>query len=153
MGHGSNPGRGSLDMQVADTVEAFSGGEATGSFGSVNAESRGPASLTAAGDVSVAAESATVAVSGDLGATADNVKLQTESLESLSQSLTATATDSASLHSTDASLSLSGQLSAFMNEADILVDGDMKVQSQGDVLFRHRDLSMESEQATMHSRA
>ena len=142
---------GSLDMQVSDTVEAFSGGEATGSFGSVNAESRGAASLTAAGDVSVAAESATAAVSGDLGATAANVKLHTESLETMTQSLTATASQSASLHAADASLSLSAQLSAYMQSADVLVDGNVQIQSQGDVTMRNRDLTVESRTAKMRS--
>ena len=142
----------SLDVQVADTIEAFSGGDAKASFGSVDAESRGPASLTAAGAVSVAAEAATVAVSGDLDATADSVKLNTESLETMSQTLTATAAESATLYTTDASLSLSGQLSAFMGEAEVLVDGDLNVQSQGDVTMRNRDLTVESDTTTMLSR-
>jgi hypothetical protein len=141
-----------LSVQVSDTIEAFSGGDATASFGSVDAESRGPASLTAAGAVSVAAEAATVAVSGDLDATADSVKLNTESLETMSQTLTATAAESATLYTTDASLSLSGQLSAFMGEAEVLVDGDLNVQSQGDVTMRNRDLTVESDTTTMLSR-
>ncbi len=128
----------SLDMQVSDTFEAFSGGEAAGSFGSVNAESRGPASLTAAGDVSVAAESATVAVSGDLGATAANVKLNTESLESMTQYLTATAAESASLYAADASISAAGTLSAYMGSADIIAEDSLSMQSAGDVGVRAR---------------
>ena len=127
---------GSLDMQVSDTVEAFSGGEATGSFGSVNAESRGAASLTAAGDVSVAAESATAAVSGDLGATAANVKLHTESLETMTQSLTATVAEAAALHASDASISAAGTLSAYVGAADIIAEDSLGIQSAGDVGVR-----------------
>jgi hypothetical protein len=127
---------GSLDMQVSDTVEAFSGGEATGSFGSVNAESRGAASLTAAGDVSVAAESATAAVSGDLGATAANVKLHTESLETMTQSLTATVAEVAALYASDASISAAGTLSAYVGAADIIAEDSLGIQSAGDVGVR-----------------
>jgi len=126
----------SLDVQVADTIEAFSGGDAKASFGSVDAESRGPASLTAAGAVSVAAEAATVAVSGDLDATADSVKLNTESLETMTAHLTATVAEAASIYTTDASLSASGTLSAYMGAGDITAEGSLNMQSAGDVGVR-----------------
>jgi hypothetical protein len=125
-----------LSVQVSDTIEAFSGGDATASFGSVDAESRGPASLTAAGAVSVAAEAATVAVSGDLDATADSVKLNTESLETMTAHLTATVAEAASIYTTDASLSASGTLSAYMGAGDITAEGSLNMQSAGDVGVR-----------------
>jgi len=48
--------------------------------------------------------------------------------------------------------SLSAQLSAFMSDADVLVDGDVSVQAHGDVTMRNRDLTMESQSAKLHSR-
>ena len=126
----------SLDVQVSDTIEAFSGGEATASVGSLTAESRGAATLTAAGAVGLSAEEANVAVSGDLEATAAKMKLNTDSLETMTAALSATVAQAASLYTTDASLSASGTLSAYMGGGEIISEGTVSMQSSGDVGMR-----------------
>ena len=143
---------GDFSIQASDTIAAFSGGEAMASVGSLTAESRGAAALTAAGAVSISAEEANVAVSGDLEATADNVRLNTASLETMTSELSATASESASLYTNDALLSLSGKLDAFMGDADVLLDGDLNVKSAGDVKMRNRDLTVESDTTKVVSR-
>ena len=126
----------SLDVQAADGIEAFSGGTFSASVGSVEAESRGDAALTAADDLSLAAESGELRLSGDLAATATNVKLNTGALETSVQDLSVGASEAASLHTTDASLSASGSLSAYMGEGQLLSEGDFALQSGGDVSVR-----------------
>ena len=126
----------SLDVQVSDTIEAFSGGEATASVGSLTAESRGAATLTAAGAVGLSAVEANVAVSGDLEATAAKMKLNTDSLETMTAALSATVAQAASLYTTDASLSASGTLSAYMGGGEIISEGTVSMQSSGDVGMR-----------------
>jgi hypothetical protein len=122
-----------LSLEVADGISAFSGGAVGGSFGSIRAESRAGASLAAAGAIDVAGESATFAVSGDLDATASDMNVRTGTVSLASASLTATASESAALQATDASLSLAGQLDAYMGSGEILADGDLAVRSAGDI--------------------
>ena len=59
-----------------------------------------------------------------------------------SATLSAVAAESASLHTTDASLSLAGQMSAFMDEATILAENGVSVQTQGGMDLRGDSLSM-----------
>ena len=134
---------GSLDVQVSDRIDVFGGGDLSGSFDDVAAEARGEASLAAAGGVSVAGQSADVMLSGPLSAATTELKVRTRDQASLrSATLSAVATESASLHTTDASLSLAGQMSAFMDEANIFAENGVSVQTQGGMDLRGDSLSM-----------
>ena len=127
---------GSLDLVVTESINAFSGGDVSGSFGAVTAESRGDVSLAAAGDVSVAGQSADISLSGPLTADADSVQLHTESLTTNTAHLSATVADGVSLHTTDASLSASGKLSAYMASGDIVSEGSLQMRSAGELSMR-----------------
>ena len=126
----------SLDLHVSDSIDAYSGGDVSGSFAAVTAEARGDAELAAAGDVSVAGESAKLSLSGALNADAQSIKLHTDTLETMTSQLSATIAEAASLHTTDASLSASGTLSAYMAGGEVVAEGDMKMQSAGELAMR-----------------
>ena len=81
------------------------------------------AELAAAGDVSVAGESAKLSLSGALNADAQSIKLHTDTLETMTSQLSATIAEAASLHTTDASLSASGTLSAYMAGGEVVAEG------------------------------
>ena len=134
-----------MSLDATDTLTAFAGGEVSGSFGSVSTESRGGAGLVAAGAVDLTAQSASVTLSGSLDATASDMKLRTDAAELVSQQLTATAMDSASLYTQDATLSMSGQLDAFMHSGSIMADGDIAVASAGDLSARARGIELQSD--------
>jgi hypothetical protein len=133
---------------VSEDIDAFSGGGLSGSFASVQAESRAGAELAAAGPVAVAAESATLVVSADLEASATNMKLHMDTASVSMADATATVAEKATLSATDASLSLSGQLDAYMNSGDILADGNLGVRSSGDLKAQANGVQLEATDGT-----
>jgi hypothetical protein len=134
-----------MELQASSGIEAFSGGALSGSFGTVSAESRGSASLSASGTVDLSGESAALSLSNDLGLTAGSAKLRADAASLGTSRLSAVAAESASLHTVDAALSASGRLSGYMAAGELMVEGGIAVQSSSDVSARAAgDLLVES---------
>ena len=141
-----------VSLEVSDTVDVFAGGALSGSFASVEAESRGPASLTAAGAIDIAGESAGMVLSGKLDVTVDRFELRTDEATISAQNLDAVASESASLHTVDASLSASGRLDAYMAAGDLVAEGDIAVRSGGDLSAVSQDILLLTETAHLHTK-
>lgn len=137
-----------LDAQISEDLRVFSGGDASGSFGSIQAESRAGAELAAAGAVDLAAESAAVFVSQNLDASAANTQLYTGTASVSMTDARATVAEMASLIATDASLSLSGQLEGFVGSADVLANGDVAIRSSGNLKAQSHNVQLETVDTT-----
>ena len=96
-------------------------------------------------------EGSTVSLSGKLDVTAEDAKLRTQGGAALSAETVSATANTASVHATDASLSLSGKLDAFVNDGDILASGDIAVRSGGDLSMRSESLELESDKVKMRS--
>lgn len=140
---------GSVQLRASNDVEAFTGGEFRSSLSSVSAESRGRASIVAAGPADLSAESSTFSLSNDLGLTAGLAKLQGDTA-TLGVSRLSAAAESASLHAADATLSTSGTVSGYMSDADVMVEGQLSLQSNN---FKVRTTELSVESSTTQLRA
>ncbi len=132
-----------VKMRVSNDVQAFSGGELTASLSSASVKSRGLTSLAAAGHAEMSAESSSLTLSNGLDLSAKKAKLQADAA-TLGVSRLSAAAESASLHAVDANLSTSGRVSGYMTDADVLVEGQVSLQSTGNLRASTTELSVES---------
>ena len=127
---------GTADLRVADAINAFSKGDLSGSFAAVSAGLRGDAEMTTAGDLSMSSDSGTISLTGDATASAESLRLNTNKLDTVLPRLDASASERASLHTTDASISADGTLSAFFAGAEITAEADLGLQAAGSLDLR-----------------
>ena len=126
----------SAELQVAEGITAFSGAELRGSFGSASLQSFDGLELTASGDVSLSSVSGAVAMTGEVSAAAETVRLDLNSLDVVAPRLDAAAAEHASLHTTDASLSAGGTVTAFVASTDITAEADLGMEIGGEVSLK-----------------
>ena len=134
---------GSVQLRASNDVEAFTGGEFRSSLSSVSAESRGRASIAAAGPADLSAESSTFSLSNGLGLTSTGLAKVQGDTATLGVSRLFVASESVALHATDATLSTSGPVSGYMSDADVMVEGQVSLQS-GNFKASTTELSVES---------
>ena len=100
---------------------------------------RGDAEMTTAGDLSMSSDSGTISLTGDATASAESLRLNTNKLDTVLPRLDASASERASLHTTDASISADGTLSAFVASSDITAEGSLGVQADGSLAVKTRE--------------